>query len=299
MCLFGLDRDANWRWSAWVGRASFFERCRSLAPTARVPPRPFLNRFCAPRPAHRLFTSPHLSRFSERIRIDGREVEGDALGQLDEVVAATGGASDLLRDFRGAAFLAFAEAGVDVAVLETAWGRSLDATTASHPLACAITSIALDHQDLLGQTIREIAHEKARIARPGVPLLWGRLHQRPWPSWSGSRVETGGRVLRAVWRGFCWADFPLALLGAHQASNAALAVALADEVAASVGRVLQPEVIKRGLGETRWPGDLSVWAADVLARLRPQAEGATALPLPASRHTLKSPRPAGFAKSHA
>ena len=223
-----------------------------------------------------LFTSPHLSRFSERIRIDGREVEGERLGQLDEVVAATGVPLTYFEISAVLAFLAFAEAGVDVAVLETGLGGRLDATTASHPLACAITSIALDHQDLLGQTIREIAHEKARIARPGVPLLLGTL--APEALAEGERVasETGS-PLRRLGVDFAGPDFPLALLGAHQASNAALAVALADEVAASVGRVLQPEVIKRGLGETRWPGRLERVAADVLLDCAHNAEGATAL----------------------
>jgi dihydrofolate synthase/folylpolyglutamate synthase len=76
---------------------------------------------------------------------------------------------------------------------------------------------------------------------------------------------------------FAGPDFPLPLPGAHQASNAALAVALADQVAASVGRILQPEVVKRGLGETRWPGRLERVAADVLLDCAHNAEGAMAL----------------------
>ena len=223
-----------------------------------------------------LFTSPHLCRFSERIRIDGREVEGERLGQLDHAVAATGVPLTYFEISAVLAFLAFAEAGVDLAVLETGLGGRLDATTASHPVACAITSIALDHQDLLGNTIREIAHEKACIARPGVPLLLGPLAAEALAEVERVAGETGS-PLRRLGVDFAGPDFPLALPGAHQASNAALAVALAGEVAASVGRVLQTEAVKRGLAETRWPGRLERVAADVLLDCAHNVEGATAL----------------------
>ena len=223
-----------------------------------------------------LFTSPHLCRFSERIRVDGREVEGERLGQLDEAVAATGVPLTYFEISAVLAFLAFAEAGVDLAVLETGLGGRLDATTASHPLACAITSIALDHQDLLGDTIREIAHEKACIARPGVPLFLGPLGPEALAEVERVAGETGAR-LRRMGVDFSASAFPLALAGAHQASNAALAVALAHEVASNMGRVLQPEVVGRGLAQTRWPGRLERVATDVLLDCAHNAEGAVAL----------------------
>jgi dihydrofolate synthase/folylpolyglutamate synthase len=223
-----------------------------------------------------LFTSPHLCRFSERIRIDGREAEGEHLGQLDEAVAATGVPLTYFEISAVLAFLAFAEAEVDLAVLETGLGGRLDATTASHPLACAITSIALDHQDLLGKTIHEIAHEKACIARPGVPLFLGPLSREALAE--VERVaHAAGSPLRRLGVDFAAPAFPLALAGAHQASNAALAVALAHEVGSSMGRVLQPEVVKRGLAETRWPGRLERVAPDVLLDCAHNAEGAEAL----------------------
>jgi dihydrofolate synthase/folylpolyglutamate synthase len=223
-----------------------------------------------------LFTSPHLCRFSERIRVDGREVEGERLGQLDEAVVATGVPLTYFEISAVLAFLAFAEAGVDLAVLETGLGGRLDATTASHPLACAITSIALDHQDLLGDTIREIAHEKACIARPGVPLFLGRLGPEALAEVERVAGEMGA-PLRRLDVDFAASPFPLALAGAHQASNAALAVALAHEVASNMGRVLQPEVVGRGLAETRWPGRLERVTTDVLLDCAHNAEGAVAL----------------------
>ena len=223
-----------------------------------------------------LFTSPHLCRFSERIRVDGREVDGERLGQLYRAVAATGVPLTYFEISAVLAFLAFAEAGVDVAVLETGLGGRLDATTASHPLACAITGIALDHQDLLGNTIREIAHEKACIARPGVPLFLGPLAAEALAEVECVARETGA-PLRRLGVDFAEVDFPLALAGAHQASNAALAVALANDVASSVGRVLPSDVVRRGLGDTRWPGRLERVAADVLLDCAHNAEGAAAL----------------------
>ena len=223
-----------------------------------------------------LFTSPHLCRFSERIRIDGREIEGERLGQLDEAVAATGVPLTYFEISAVLAFRAFAEAGVDLAVLETGLGGRLDAATASHPLACAITSIALDHQDLLGQTIREIAYEKACIARPGVPLFLG-----PVPAEAQVEIERvaqkTGAPLRRIGVDFVAPEFPLALAGPHQAANAALAVALAQEAASHMGLALSQDAIKCGLFETRWPGRLERVASDVLLDCAHNAEGAAAL----------------------
>jgi dihydrofolate synthase/folylpolyglutamate synthase len=223
-----------------------------------------------------LFTSPHLCRFSERIRVAGREVEGERLGQLGEAVAATGVPLTYFEISAVLAFLVFAEAGVDVAVLETGLGGRLDATTVSRPVACAITSIALDHQDLLGKTIREIAHEKACIARPDVPLFLG-----PLPSEAMDEVERvaalTGAPLRRLGVDFAVPDCPLALAGAHQTCNAALAVALAHEVAFGVGRVLPPEAVRRGLAETHWPGRLEHVTEDVLLDCAHNPEGAERL----------------------
>lgn len=122
-----------------------------------------------------LFTSPHLRRFTERIRIDGCEIDGDHLAELDAQVEATQVPLTYFEVSAVLAFLAFAEAKADVAVLETGLGGRLDATSTCDPLVCAITSIALDHEAILGRTLREIAFEKASIARPGVPMFIGPL----------------------------------------------------------------------------------------------------------------------------
>ena len=214
-----------------------------------------------------------------------REIEGECLGQLDQAVAATGVPLTYFEISAVLAFLAFAEAKVELAVLETGLGGRLDAATASHPLACAITSIAFDHQDLLGKTMREIAYEKACIARPGVPLFLGPLAAEALVEVERVAHEIGS-PLRRFGVDFAEPTFPLGLAGAHQAANAALAVALAREVASNLGRVLQPEVVKRGLAETRWPGRLERVTTDVLLDCAHNAEGAEALAaaLPAASH---------------
>ena len=100
-----------------------------------------------------LYTSPHLCRFTERIRIDGREIDGDLLAAFDPAVVATGVPLTYFEIATLLAFLAFADARVEVAVLETGLGGRLDAVTAAEPLGTAITSIGLDHQVYLGDAI--------------------------------------------------------------------------------------------------------------------------------------------------
>ena len=118
-----------------------------------------------------LYTSPHLSRFTERIRVNGREADGDRLAHLNREISATGVPLTYFEIATVLAFMTFAESGVDVVVAETGLGGRLDATTTSEPVATAITSIDWDHAELLGSTLAQIAGEKAGIAKPGVPLF--------------------------------------------------------------------------------------------------------------------------------
>ncbi|MEM6732292.1 MAG: hypothetical protein AAF658_12105, partial [Myxococcota bacterium] len=128
-----------------------------------------------------LYTSPHLLRFSERFQIDGEPIEDDALIALYERVRecdARRVARDV--DARPATFfelgtaialLGFAKAQVDFAVLEVGLGGRLDATNAADRVLSVITPVGLDHQNYLGDTLAEIAGEKAGIIRPKVPLV--------------------------------------------------------------------------------------------------------------------------------
>ncbi len=221
-----------------------------------------------------LFTSPHLTRFTERIRIDGDEVDGDYLAELDAVVAETGVPLTYFEVSTVLAFLAFARAKVDVAVLETGLGGRLDATSTCRPLVCAITSIALDHEAILGHTIREIAFEKASIARADVPLYLGPLvpeaeeRVREVAGAAGAPVLGPGRYPPA--------PTAPALAGAHQLANAALAVAISSYAARACARPLTDEAVRRGLGEVRWPGRLER-IGDVLLDCAHNVEGTQAL----------------------
>jgi dihydrofolate synthase/folylpolyglutamate synthase len=231
-----------------------------------------------------LFTSPHLSRFTERIRIDGREVDGDRLAELDEAVVGTGVPLTYFEISAVLGFLAMADAGVEVGVLETGLGGRLDAVTAASPVATAITSIGLDHTEMLGGTLREIAGEKAGIARPGVPLYLGPLAAEADAEIARIAAEVGAPVLRYGTELIAPPVSP-ALAGAHQRANAALAVALAGAAAKACGRALAEAAIASGLEQVRWPGRLEWLAPDVLADCAHNRQGAEALvaALPAER----------------
>jgi dihydrofolate synthase/folylpolyglutamate synthase len=234
-----------------------------------------------------LFTSPHLVRFTERIRIDGVEIDGDHLAALDEAVAGTGVALTYFEVATVLAFLAFAEAGVDLAVLETGLGGRLDATSVCQPLACAITSVGFDHEAMLGNTLAQIAAEKAGICKAQVPLFLGPLPPEADARVAAIAAEVGAPIRRA---GVDFAAAPglPALPGAHQLVNAALATALARAAARGLGRELAEAAIVAGLAEVRWPGRLERVAADVLFDCAHNLEGCQALAaaLPAARRRV-------------
>jgi len=237
-----------------------------------------------------LFTSPHLSRFTERIRIDGIEADGDRLAALDRAVEATGVPLTYFEVSTVLGFLLMAEAGVEIAVLETGLGGRLDAVTACHPLVTAVTSIAFDHMDYLGTTLAAIAREKAGIIKPGVPVLIGRL-----PDEAGAEIERVAREHGAPLRRLGHdlhepAEAP-ALAGSHQRGNAAIAIALAEEACRRLGRPLAPEAVRAGLAAVRWPGRLERIAPDLLLDCAHNPEGAGALAAALAQPGVSGPGP--------
>ncbi len=228
-----------------------------------------------------LYTSPHLCRFTERIRVAGVEVAGDRLAQLDTAIAATGVPLTYFEVATVLAFQVMAEERVEIGVLETGLGGRLDAVTACAPLATAITSIGWDHMDFLGTTLASIAREKAGILKPAVPCFVARV-----PFEAGAEIDAVARAVGAPLR-HLGRDFDVdaglpqpALAGAHQRSNAAIAVALAREVARQQGRALPEEAIAAGLTRVQWPARLE-WvdtpAGEVLLDCAHNPEGAEAL----------------------
>jgi dihydrofolate synthase/folylpolyglutamate synthase len=223
-----------------------------------------------------LHTSPHLARFTERIRVADVEADGDRLAALDARVAATGVALTYFEIATVLAFLYLAEEGVELAVLETGLGGRLDAVTACEPVATAVTTIALDHMDYLGGTLREIAREKAGIIKPGVPHVIGALPPEADAEMERAAAAAGAPLLR-LGRDFGPVDVPIGLPGPHQRANAAIAVALASRAMARLGRPLPPEAVREGLASVHWPGRLERVTNDVLLDCAHNVEGARAL----------------------
>lgn len=223
-----------------------------------------------------LYTSPHLSRFTERIRIDGREADGDRLAEVGQRVAATGVPLTYFELATAIAFVAMAEAEVEVAVLETGLGGRLDAVTAAEPLATAITSIGMDHIAYLGDSLRAIAYEKAGILKPGVPGFLGRLPAEAEAEIARVAAEVGAPLLR-IGKDFRATSLALGVPGVHQRDNAALALELARSVARARGAALDDNSVARALAGVRWPGRLERIADDVLLDCAHNPDGARVL----------------------
>ena len=221
-----------------------------------------------------LYTSPHLSHFCERIRLDGEPLsEQAACDLLEEVRARVPWALDEagLTFFELAtllAFLAFTRAGVGAAVIEVGLGGRLDATNVVQPMACAVSALGLEHTQYLGPTLAHIAAEKAGIFKPyaaavsaGQPRAAAEVLQRAADQ-AGVRLLRPGRDYRFESRpghafAYCgprWEVRPasLGLAGHHQHANAALACALLE----ASGFALAPRDLEAGLAATRWPARL-------------------------------------------
>jgi dihydrofolate synthase/folylpolyglutamate synthase len=217
------------------------------------------------------FTSPHLVRFNERIRIAGRLIDNEQLSMLlTEVLDAGAGIEPSFFEVAAAtAILAFARARADACILEVGLGGRLDATNViDRPLVCGITNLALDHQQFLGAGLTDIAAEKAAIAKPGVPLV-----TQLYPAAIAGRIAEEAHRAGARWlpRGGIWnatasrgklryrdekgaLDLPLPRLpGRHQAMNAALAVAILrhqDQLH------VPPSALTGAIGCAEWPARL-------------------------------------------
>jgi dihydrofolate synthase/folylpolyglutamate synthase len=195
-----------------------------------------------------LYTSPHLVRFAERIRIDGEPIDDASLASVLEEALRIGADLSFFETATLAAFLAFRAARVDLAVIEVGIGGRLDATSVIPPPRCtAITGVALDHQDKLGDTLDAIAREKAAIARPGVPMVLGRM---PEEARRAAEEVASARGARIVDAGELPAHVFVGLAGAHQQANARVAWTVAEHVG------IDEASRRRGLAEVRWAGRL-------------------------------------------
>ncbi|CAM3788774.1 bifunctional folylpolyglutamate synthase/dihydrofolate synthase [Deinococcus frigens] len=215
-----------------------------------------------------LFTSPHLTRFAERFQVDGQEVPQEgvdaALARLRPHAEGVGATFFEIVTALGA--LLFAEAGVKLAVMEVGLGGRLDSTNVLDPVLSVVTSVALDHTDVLGNTLEAIASEKAGILREGRPAVTGvAANLLPLLRATGADLWALGEEMRVQTRSLGWRgaevalelpdaslNFQTRLLGAHGAQNAALAAAAAWRLGAGEGAV------QAGAAATHWPGRLEL-----------------------------------------
>lgn len=227
------------------------------------------------------FTSPHLHTFRERVQVDGEPISGDDFADaiervkphLDELnVAGEHGYITTFEALTAMALLYFAEKEVEALVLEVGVGGRLDATNVVTPEVSVITSISRDHTELLGETLPEIAGEKAGIIKPGIPVVMAR--QRPEVEdvigsiarQRGSDLVSVGREV--VWRSTGYGDWGQSLLvrdfeneyrvsmplvGDHQQENAATAIT-ALNVLREKGWHISDKDIVDGFADIRWPG---------------------------------------------
>ncbi len=232
-----------------------------------------------------LYTSPHLIDVRERIRLDGRMIPREAFAagveRLKPQVAAVNreAAFGKLTTFElltALAFLHFSTSGADFQVIETGLGGRLDATNVVNPEVSVITSISLDHTEVLGNTIEKIAAEKAGIIKTGTAVVSApqageaaRVIEKTClekgsklvqvgrdVTWEGSGLE-GGRQLVLIRGRLAEYRLSLPLAGLFQQENAAVAVA-ALEILVEKGFNIPIEAIACGLGSVEWPGRFQV-----------------------------------------
>ncbi len=237
-----------------------------------------------------LFTSPHLSSVRERIQIDGEPIAQEDFIRLWTEVAPIIHLVDAKSVDNGGprlsffevlvvlAYAAFADAPVDVAVIEVGMGGVWDATNVADGDVSVIAPIAMDHAEWLGDTLVDIAHEKSGIVKPGaatviaeqsdsvLEVLYGAVAEREARArWEGTDLEVvdrqpgvGGQLVTLRTTAATYADIFVPLYGAYQASNALLALAAVEALLADGGEptALAGETVEAGFGAVTSPGRL-------------------------------------------
>ncbi len=246
-----------------------------------------------------LYTSPHLMRINERIRINGEEISDDDFaalhGEVDRIADRLVEQKELpwhpsfFEMMTAIAFAYFVRATVQIAVLEVGMGGRLDATNVVEPVVSVIADISLDHQKFLGTTVTEIAREKVGIIRPGGVVVT--LPQQPEANdvIGNTILDLGARGVSAVQyvppvspnsaeylipssENEPRSRYPLQvmgteilvesrLVGRHQLRNVALAIATAEELSKQGFTGITAASIESGIRETRWPGRFEVLPA--------------------------------------
>lgn len=231
-----------------------------------------------------LFISPYLESFNERIQYNGNPIVKAELAKLvseikpivKEVASTEVGQPTQFEVVTAMGLLYFKRINVDFVVLEVGLGGRYDATNIVNPIVSIITSIGLDHQAILGDTLEEIAMEKAGIIKKGVPVIVGKVDKAPLDV-----IKTKAKLLNAEFYGLgdrfslkikeyslegqtisyryneTANDYNILLLGEHQARNASLALTTA-KVLKNIGYKIEQTKTYAGLAKARWPGRLEI-----------------------------------------
>jgi dihydrofolate synthase/folylpolyglutamate synthase len=237
-----------------------------------------------------LFTSPHLVRFNERIMIDGEPISDEALARNwddiqpyltmvdDELIAAGEIRLTFFEVLTILAFACFADAPVDVAVIEVGMGGEWDSTNVGDGQVAVFTPISLDHQARLGNTVAEIARTKSGIIKPTAIVVSAAQPSEALAELKraanlseasvnvqgddfdvqSSTVAVGGQLISIRGRAATYSDLFLPLYGAHQAQNAAVAIAAVESFLGDGTQALKHDLVEHGLAESTSPGRLQL-----------------------------------------
>lgn len=233
-----------------------------------------------------MYTSPHLTDYTERFTVSGEEISRAALaaavahvrGLVERMVAEGGEHPTEFEVLTAAAFHYFAAAGAEYAVIEAGLGGLLDSTNVVTPALAVITNVSLEHTDRCGSTVAEIAAHKAGIIKAGAPVVTAARGEaldvirraaddkgaplyvlgRDFYAEAAGRDGRGQQVAVVSRTHGDLGRFTVPLLGRHQAENAALAVMAALTLAEGDERIT-PDAVRAGLAATRWPGRFEVF----------------------------------------
>ena len=222
------------------------------------------------------FTSPHMDSIRERIQLDGVPLREESFWQAASVVREVErllfeewGAFNYFEILTAMMFVVFQQAAVDLAIIEVGIGGLLDNTNVSHPLVSVITTIGLDHQDLLGSTLKEITAQKAGIIKAGQQVVVGPVTRECMDVISGVASEKGAMV-QVFGESFSLVEdsyqdgaltIPLeqlALKGAFQKENATVAIRAFRAWMEETGRSMQTKLVESALPVVSWPGRMEV-----------------------------------------
>jgi len=234
-----------------------------------------------------LYTSPYIERYNERIRINGTPISGEKLASLVDGVWPTieqcREEGLCITEFELGtvlAFLAFEQENVDIAIIEVGLGGRLDPTNIIHPLVSVITNVGMDHMHFLGDTIEEIAMEKAGIMKANTPVVLGWQTETVRavlldaaktlgipvmePVAQNVREMSRGTVFDAQLPDGAMKDLAVSLIGRHQADNAAAALGALHALKLRGYDRITEEAIRRAFADVHWPGRLEYFGNVIL-----------------------------------